>query len=121
MNWPEKVRIGWRDYRLVFSDLRGSERWGEHWSLTSELHVCVHATNDDPSRVAHTLLHEILYGIRESCMPQGFWAALAKAETEEREELVVSAFADGLAQVARDNPELWVQLAQALATPRKDA
>ena len=92
---------------------KDSPNWGEHSSMDSELRINVHASQD-PRRIAHTLIHEILHGIRESGMPAHMFTALRSCTPDEAEEAIVTSFTDGLAQVARDNPKLWRKIGKAM-------
>lgn len=115
--WPEKVRIGWLDHIIRpfgpqeahEKDVRGQYVSGAH---LNEIRYDAEAI---PARQAHTIIHEILHGIRECCLPFGFINSLRSMESIcDTEEMFVSGYGDGLAMIIRDNPELFLKLQKAL-------
>lgn len=97
MAWlPKSLRIGYEDYRVEEMPADSDDE-GECDTTHYRIKIKIGRSS---RAVANTLLHETGHGIFEH-------AGLHKIDgmTDEKEEMIVSAFANGLSQVMRDNPE----------------
>ena len=97
MNIPEKIKIGYRDYKL--------EEWKQTVATANEAHgqffskegIIGYTTDEKGVSHANTLLHEILHAIVYQ------W----NLELEEKEEeKLVNSLTNGLTTVFVDNPKL---------------
>ena len=97
MNIPEKIKIGYRDYKL--------EEWKQTVATANEAHgqffskegIIGYTTDEKGGSPANTLLHEILHEIVYQ------W----NIELEEKEEeKLVNGLTNGLTTVFVDNPKL---------------
>ena len=96
MNIPEKIKIGYRDYKL--------EEWKQTVATANEAHgqffskegIIGYATDEKGVSHANTLLHEILHAIVYQ------W----NIELGDKEEPVVNGLTNGLTTVLVDNPKL---------------
>ena len=97
MNIPDKIKIGYRDYKL--------EEWKQTVATANEAHgqffskegVIGYSTDEKGVSHANTLLHECLHAIIYQ------W----NMELDDKvEELVVNGLANGLTTIFVDNPQL---------------
>ena len=97
MNIPEKIKIGYRDYKL--------EEWKQTVATANEAHgqffskegIIWYTTDEKGVSHANTLIHECLHAIIYQ------W----NMELEEKiEESVVNGLANGLTTIFVDNPKL---------------
>ena len=97
MNVPDKIKIGYRDYKL--------EEWKQTVATANEAHgqffskegIIGYTTDEKGVSHANTLLHEILHAIVYQ------W----NIELEEKEEeKLVNSLTNGLTTVFVDNPKL---------------
>ena len=105
---PKSVRVGYRDYAVNEYDARMAEaerQWGWHSSGLHEIQVRLSGLRD--SEIANTLLHEVLHAAYQ----------VADIKQGDDEERTVTAIANQLTQVWRDNPELIAFISDAL-TPQ---
>lgn len=101
---PEMLRIGFKDFRVEqwdTSDAAGANRMGECCHLASRIRV---DTVHGDTQTANTFIHEVLH----ACWKH------AELDDEDKEERVVSALANQLTQVFRDNPQFTDYLKTAL-------
>ena len=97
MNIPDKIKIGYRDYKL--------EEWKQTVASANDAHgqffakegIIGYTVEEKGVSHANTIIHECLHGIIYQ------W----NMDLEEKvEELVVSGLANGLTTIFVDNPEL---------------
>lgn len=98
MNIPEKVKIGWREYRIVQGEHRtadkGGDLYGEIKYEENEIYLYNRLSLDEK---AVTLLHEIVHGV----------LYLSGRNKERNDEGLVTAISENLYQVIKENPELF--------------
>ena len=97
MQTPEKIKIGYRDYKLEeWKQTVASANEAQGQFFAKEGVICYTADEKGVSH-ANTLIHEIMHAIIYQ------W----NMELEEKvEELVVNGLANGLTTVLVDNPKL---------------
>lgn len=101
---PQSVRIGYRTYAVkAISPIAATSRemFGECDNCLGEIRI---RADLDPVKQANTLLHEVLH----AC-----WY-VANVDDGDNQERTVTALANILTQVWRDNPELVAFLAERL-------
>ncbi len=107
MKLPEKVKIGYRNYKIADlpqheADARGLR--GTHYAHAGIIRI---ERNMDTEQQANTFIHEILHACWLQC-----------DINEELEEHAVTVLANQLTQVFQDNPEVTKYLRSALAKQR---
>jgi len=100
-----KIKIGYADIKIKLLDKKDNPKWckdhfGEYDSNKSEMLI-----NSNLSKIeeANTFLHELLHA---SIWISGLSTEGGVLEQKKREEIVVNALANNLAQVFRDNK--WI-------------
>jgi len=100
-----KIKIGYADIKIKLLNKKDSPKWckdhfGEYDSNKSEILI-----NSSLSKIeeANTFLHELLHA---SIWISGLSTEGSVLEQKKREEIVVNALANNLAQVFRDNK--WI-------------
>lgn len=104
-DFPTKVKVGWRDYKILEWDLhaaRSAECYGETRHIPGE--IAIDRTHPVEQQ-AETLTHEILHVIFRQ------WSI----QDDIGEERTVGALSNGLASVIRDNPDVWAWIQEGLA------
>ena len=103
-----KIKIGYADVKIKLLNKKDYPKWckdhfGEYDSNKSEMLI-----NSNLSKIeeANTFLHELLHA---SIWISGLSTEGGVLEQKKREELVVNALANNLAQVFRDNATLSVR------------
>ena len=101
MNIPDKIKIGYRDYKL--------EEWKQTVATANEAHgqffskegIIGYTTDEKGVSHANTLLHEILHAVvyEHSLTCDG-----NVLSTDTNEEIVVNSITNGLMTVIKDNP-----------------
>jgi hypothetical protein len=92
---PNKVKIGYREFRITTAPLR--DRYGE---CDKEKGDIFYAPGQKPDLRLNTIIHELLHGAWEV-------GGLEDSDTEER---VVTILANQISGMLQDNPELvqWI-------------
>ena len=96
MNIPEKIKVGYREYKL--------EKWKQTVANANDAHgqffakegIIGYTEEEKGISHANTLLHEILHAIVYQC----------NIELGDKEEPVVNGLTNGLTTVLVDNPKL---------------
>jgi hypothetical protein len=91
---PTKIRVGYVDYRII-PTTKEVEEEGAIGYHSPTAHVIMVKPGLNKPETANTLLHETVHAIIEHAGLQ---------LTEDGEEEIVRAVANGLCQVIRDNP-----------------
>lgn len=100
----DKVRIGYLEFTIKeFPEGFGLRLDGETNFTRQTIHI---DQNNSPEVRANTLLHEIMH----VC-----WS-MAALNDEDKEERIVTALANGLSQVIRDNPDAAAYIIDGLKT-----
>ena len=100
-----KIKIGYADIKIKLLDKKDNPKWckdhfGEYDSNKSEMLINSNLSNIEE---ANTFLHELLHA---SIWISGLSTEGGVLEQKKREEIVVNALANNLAQVFRDNK--WI-------------
>lgn len=104
MNIPGKVRIGSMDYKVALIEgtiLNNTQQCYGHIDFDRHI-IEIDKTLRDTQGHEQTFLHELVHGIVKEF----------KIDFSENEENVVDKLADGLHQVIRDNPKIFMKEAE---------
>lgn len=95
-----KIRVVYRDYTIRDWDLIDGEAARAFGRLSSNTATIYVDRSSEPEKVVNTTLHELLHAVwHEMCISD-----------EDDEERTVTALANGLTQVMRDNPAFIIGL-----------
>jgi len=98
MEWPKKLKIGYRDYTLRFSKAKKQAALGQTWVDDAKIVI---DGRQEPKALANTVLHEALHGIYYE---SGLYRLI---DNDEKEEHIVTFMTDGLTRFIQDNPDAF--------------
>lgn len=96
--WPRKLKIGYRDYKLSLSKAKKQAALGQTW--VDEPKIVIDGRQEDKA-LANTILHEALHGIYYET---GLYRLI---DNDEKEEHIVTMMTDGITRFMQDNPDTF--------------